>query len=152
MPTQEIFNFIKIDDHISTAGMPTTAQLEDACAEGYDAIVNLVPDGQDNALKGEDAFVRALGMTYHYIPVVWAEPKLADFARFTEVMRSLRGKKVLVHCAMNMRVTVFVSTYAMKNMGWTQAQADDLVKSIWGRHPEYPMDDTWRTFMRTIRQ
>jgi protein tyrosine phosphatase (PTP) superfamily phosphohydrolase (DUF442 family) len=151
MPTHEIFNFIKIDARIATAGMPTKAQLEDARAEGYDAVVNLVPNGQDNALKGEDAFVRALGMAYHHIPVIWTAPQPADFQRFTDIMESLRGKKVLVHCAMNMRVTVFFSAYAMKNLGWTQAQADDLVKTIWTRDPRYPMDDTWRTFMKAIR-
>jgi protein tyrosine phosphatase (PTP) superfamily phosphohydrolase (DUF442 family) len=152
MPAHEIFNFIKIDDHLSTAGMPTKAQLEDARAEGYEAVVNLVPNGQDNALKGEDEFVRTLGMAYHYIPVVWTAPQREDFARFSEVMEGLRGKKVLVHCAMNMRVTVFVSSYAMKHLGWTQAQADDLVATIWTRDPRYSMDETWRTFMQNIRQ
>jgi protein tyrosine phosphatase (PTP) superfamily phosphohydrolase (DUF442 family) len=91
-------------------------------------------------------------MAYHYIPVAWTAPQPKDFTAFCEVMRALAGRKVFVHCAMNMRVTAFYSSYALKHLGWTRAQADALVARVWEAHKAYKMDDTWRDFIALIRR
>jgi hypothetical protein len=66
----DIKNFIRIDDDIGTAGQPTAQQFQAVRDAGYEAVVNLLPSEQDNALKDEDALIRELGMEYHYIPVL----------------------------------------------------------------------------------
>lgn len=147
-----IRNFIQIDDRIGTAGQPTAEQFKAVRNAGYEAVVNLLPGEQDNALKGEAALIRELGMEYHYIPVVWSAPQLADFAAFCAAMRKLDGRKVFIHCAMNMRVTAFYSSYAMKHLYWTAEQADALVARVWEAHESFRMDDTWRSFIASIRQ
>ncbi|MBL8630784.1 MAG: protein tyrosine phosphatase family protein [Rhodospirillaceae bacterium] len=146
-----IKNFIEISDLIGTAGQPTADQFHAVRESGYGVVVNLLPQEQDNALKGEADLIANLGLAYHYIPVLWKAPKVEDFAAFCDVMQKLQGKKVFVHCAMNMRVTAFYSSYAMKHLGWTHTQADDLVARIWARG-DYKMDDTWRAFIERIRQ
>jgi protein tyrosine phosphatase (PTP) superfamily phosphohydrolase (DUF442 family) len=151
MAVAEIINYVAIDDAVGTAGQPTRDQFKDVRDAGYDAVVNLLPSVQDNALKGEDELIQSLGMEYHYIPVVWTDPKPADFAAFCNVMQSLKGKKVFVHCAMNMRVTAFYSTYAEKHLGWTIDQANTLIDQIWTANPDYQMPDVWRKFIATIR-
>src|SRR5438128_1301102 len=105
MSITEAVNFVAIDDRTATCGQPTPAQFAAARDEGYEAVVNLLPSVQDNALKDEDQLVGALDMAYHYIPVIWTDPRPENFTAFCDVMRSLAGKKVLIHCAMNMRVT-----------------------------------------------
>jgi protein tyrosine phosphatase (PTP) superfamily phosphohydrolase (DUF442 family) len=152
MSVSEIVNFIAIDDKIGTAGQPTREQFPSVRDAGYEAVVNLLPSVQDNALKGEDEVVRSLGLDYHYIPVVWTDPKPADFVAFCTTMRALKGKKVFVHCAMNMRVTAFYSTYAMKYLGWNVQQADALIARIWEANPNYQMPAVWRAFIETIRR
>ncbi len=147
----DIKNFVQIDERIGTAGQPTPEQFKTVRDAGYDAVVNLLPREQDNALKGEAALIGDLGMEYYYIPVVWAAPQLQDFTTFCEVMRKLAGKKVFVHCAMNMRVTAFYSSYAMKHLGWSPQQADELVLRIWDATKNYKMDETWRSFIALIR-
>jgi protein tyrosine phosphatase (PTP) superfamily phosphohydrolase (DUF442 family) len=146
-----IRNFVEIDDMTATAGQPTVAQLGAVRDAGYAAVVNLLPREQDNALKEEEEIVRSLGLAYRYIPVVWKAPQVADFATFCETMQALRGTKTFIHCAMNMRVTAFYSTYALKHLGWTAAQADALVARIWEADPRYTMDETWRAFLAEIR-
>jgi hypothetical protein len=64
-------------------------------------------------------------------------------------MQKLQGKKVFVHCAMNMRVTAFYSSYAMKHLGWDREQGDALVARIWDA---YKPNDTWRAFISQSRQ
>ncbi len=148
----DIKNFVQIDDRVGTAGLPTAEQFKAVRDAGYEAIVNLLPNEQDNALKGEDALIRDLGMEYHYIPVVWATPQPQDFAAFCNVMQKLEGKKVFVHCAMNLRVTAFYSSYAMQHLGWSREQADALVARIWEAYKNFKMDDTWRDFIALIRR
>jgi protein tyrosine phosphatase (PTP) superfamily phosphohydrolase (DUF442 family) len=144
--------FIQIDDRTGCAGQPTAEQFKAVRDAGFEAVVNLLPSEQDNALKNEDALIRDLGMEYHYIPVVWTAPQPKDFAAFCEVMQKLEGKKIFVHCAMNMRVTAFYSSYAMKHLGWSRDQADALVARIWEAYKGFKMDETWRSFIALIRK
>ncbi|MFN4282175.1 MAG: protein tyrosine phosphatase family protein [Alphaproteobacteria bacterium] len=148
----DIKNFIRIDDRVGTAGQPTAGQFQAVRDSGYQVVVNLLPREQDNALKDEEAIVGALGMDYRYIPVVWAAPQARDFAAFCDAMDELRDKTVFVHCAMNMRVTAFYSSYAIKRLGWSRERADALVARVWEANPNFKMNETWRTFVALIRQ
>lgn len=146
----DIKNFVQVDERTGTAGQPTPAQFKAVRDAGYEAVVNLLPREQDNALKNEADVIAALGLAYHYIPVVWAAPQPQDFAAFCDVLRALEDRKAFIHCALNMRVTAFYSSYALKHRGWTSAQADALVWRIWGEGAPR-MDETWRTFIARIR-
>ncbi len=153
MSTSDIFHFVQIDDRTGTAGQPTAAQLKEARDEGYEAVISLVPATQENALADEGKIVRGLGMEYHYIPVIWTNPRVEDFKAFTAVMKNLGDRKTLIHCAANFRVTAFYSTYAIKHLGWSREKADALVDKMWNANPEhFKMDATWRTFIDEIRR
>jgi protein tyrosine phosphatase (PTP) superfamily phosphohydrolase (DUF442 family) len=143
----EIRNFRRFDDLIGTAGQPTKDELVAAAEAGYQEVVNLATTSADAAIEDEAALVTSLGMGYHSIPVVWDRPKRSDFDEFLGCMRSLSGRKVLVHCAANYRVTAFVSLYAMIDRGWTQAEADAFIRSVWNPE-EYP---AWQELIETIR-
>lgn len=152
MGTESILNFIRINDRVGTGGQPTREQLEAAHAEGYQAVINLAPANADNhALPDEENVVQSLGIAYHHIPVAWNNPRKEDFIAFEEAMVGLAGKKVLVHCAANFRVTAFYSLYAMKHENWSMEQADQLIAQIWESRPDYRMDDTWKSFIDEIR-
>lgn len=152
MTVESITNYVKVDDRIGTAGQPTRAQLEALAGEGYRAVINLAPgNNESHALPGEQELVESLGMTYHHIPIPWDNPNERQFGEFVEVMRGLGDKKVFVHCAANFRVTAFFSLYAMKHLGWTARQGDDLLARIWESRPDYRMDDNWQTFIARVR-
>lgn len=153
MSTESIFNFIRVSESVATGGQPTQAQIEAACAEGVEAVVNLAPhDQQNGALPDEAGLVESLGMAYHHIPVDWMMPLKENFTAFVQTMDGLGDRKVLVHCAANYRVTAFYSTYAMKRRGWSEQQADALIVRIWESIPEIRMDETWRKFLDEIRK
>jgi protein tyrosine phosphatase (PTP) superfamily phosphohydrolase (DUF442 family) len=145
MSLEQIYNFIQISEALATSGQPTEAQMGEIAAAGYKIIVNLALPTSDNALKDEAATVRALGMDYHNIPVVWEAPKLSDFDQFVPLMDSLSGQKVFLHCAANYRVSMFTALYAEKRWGWTRAQADAHIRRIW------EPDEVWAKFIESVR-
>jgi protein tyrosine phosphatase (PTP) superfamily phosphohydrolase (DUF442 family) len=143
MSTEEIFNYVKVNGQLSTAGQPTEEQLRDVAADGFTAVINLTPVNPPYTPEDEAGLVKSLGMAYHYIPVDWNNPTDADFAAFEAAMRATAGDKLLIHCAANFRVTAFYSLYARKRLGWSAAQADALRTQIWAGS-DYPI---WEAFI-----
>ncbi|MBP6787982.1 MAG: protein tyrosine phosphatase family protein [Candidatus Promineofilum sp.] len=147
MSTEEIFNYVKVDEHISTAGQPTEDQLRDAAAEGFTAVINLAPVNPPYTPADEAGLARELGLTYIYIPVAWNNPTDADFAAFEQAMSATAGRRTLIHCAANFRVTAFYTLYAHKHLGWSAAQAEALRDRIWAGS-DYPV---WEAFVARKR-
>jgi uncharacterized protein (TIGR01244 family) len=152
MAVRDIFNFIGLDENVALGGQPTAAQLQDARDEGFAVVINLLPSTQDNALSGEDAIVAALGLDYHYIPVSWTDPRIADVESFIGAMDAAGGRKLLIHCAANYRVTAFYSLYAMRRLGWSTEQADALIARIWESRPDFRMEGNWKALVEEARR
>lgn len=153
MSVKDIFNFAQITDRIATGGQPTREQFEAARDAGYGAVINLAPhDAENNALDGEEDLLASLGLDYFHIPIVWTEPKPEHFTAFCAAMDQVGDRKVLVHCAANYRVSAIVSSYAIKHLGWSTEQADELLNKIWTSIPEYTMDEPWTSYIETIRK
>ena len=152
MAGEDIFNFHPINERISTSGQPTPEQFEEVRDAGYTTIINLAPhDAENNALEDEKGLLNTLGLEYFHIPMVWEEPRPEQYPTFCDIMKKIAGKKVLVHCAANYRVSAVVSSYAIGNLGWSVEQADEFLNKLWTSIPEYPMNDTWQSYIDTIR-
>jgi len=147
MSTSEIYNYLKVDDQVITAGQPTADQLRSAAAEGFITVINLAVNEPDRALEDEAGLVHSLGMAYYHIPVEWEHPTEADFASFEHLMEQIPAGKTLIHCAANYRVTAFYSLYAQKHLGWSAAQADTFRATIW-RDSHYP---AWERLIAQIK-
>jgi protein tyrosine phosphatase (PTP) superfamily phosphohydrolase (DUF442 family) len=147
MSTQDIYHYVKINDQLITSGQPTEEQLKSIAAEGFQAVINLAPHDSRNALADEAGVVRSVSMAYHYIPVDWEHPHASDFDQFTQTLKQIEGHKVLIHCAANYRVTAFYGLYAMQELKWSEAQADELMAHFW-KHGEYPI---WDMFINRMK-
>jgi uncharacterized protein (TIGR01244 family) len=149
MSADEIYNARVVDERLITSGQPSEDQLRAAAAVGIDTVVNLAPHDAGNALPDEAGVVRALGMTYHHLPVVFANPTEGDFAAFEQVMAELPPEsRTLVHCAANFRVSAFYGLYAMKHLGWSVEQAEAFRAPIWDGS-DYPV---WEAFISQMQQ
>ena len=111
MSTDSIYNFIRVNERILTGGQPTAEQLRAAAEEGIQAVINLATYNPEHSLENEQGLVQSLGMAYYPIPVIWDQPKEADFEAFEAALDALGDQKVLIHCAANYRVTAFYSLY-----------------------------------------
>jgi protein tyrosine phosphatase (PTP) superfamily phosphohydrolase (DUF442 family) len=127
----DILNYLPIGPELGTAGQPGREQFAYLRAAGYEVVVNLAMPTSTGALPDEAEVVAAQGMEYVAIPVVWEAPTAKDLERFFEVMEQLRGRKVLVHCALNMRVSAFVYLYRVLRLGVPVAAARETMHLIW---------------------
>ena len=127
----DVLNFLPISESLGTAGQPTAEQFAAVRAAGYEVVINLARSDSTNALADEGDLVKAQGMAYVHIPVVWEAPTLDDLARFFDEMEGCQGKKVFVHCAINMRVSCFVLLYRVLRLGVPLKDAVQMVHHIW---------------------
>ena len=148
MSTDTIYNYRHVNEHFITGGQPTAEQLRVAAEEGVTTVINLATYNPGHSLEGEAELVRSLGMAYHHLPVVWDNPQQSDFEAFESVVKELPAEgKALIHCAANFRVTAFYSLYALKHLGWSEAQADTFRASIW-QGSDYPV---WEKFIADLK-
>jgi protein tyrosine phosphatase (PTP) superfamily phosphohydrolase (DUF442 family) len=131
MGSQDIYNHRKVSNSLITAGQPTEEQLIATANEGFQVVINLATLDPRYSLPDEAGLVHGLGMTYYHIPVEWDSPQESDFEAFENVMGQLGDSKTLIHCAANFRVSAFYSLYALKHLGWSEADADRFRASIW---------------------
>ena len=93
MSTEDITNYRRVNDQISTGGQPTEEQLRAAAAEGFKTVINLATINPRYSLDDEAGLVQSLGMAYHHIPVEWEHPQASDFAAFEAVMTPTAGEQ-----------------------------------------------------------
>jgi protein tyrosine phosphatase (PTP) superfamily phosphohydrolase (DUF442 family) len=134
-----------VNETLGTAGQPTELQLREIAAAGYEVVINLGLLDPRYCLADEAGVVSGLGIEYHHIPVVFGSPQVADFERFVEVMDSCRGRKTLVHCAMNWRVSAFVGLYGEIRLGWSRTTADAQMRTFW------EPDEVWKDLAAQCR-
>ena len=108
---QNIQNFIKINDNISTSGQLSKKEFEIIKKNGFEIVINLALYNSNNALKNEDKIVNKNNMTYIHIPVSWEKPEKQKLLQFLNILESLENKKIFIHCAKNYRVSMFMYIY-----------------------------------------
>src|SRR5690554_5730992 len=97
----------QVSDWLWSSGQLSESDIDELPILGINAVVNLALPTSPNALPGEAEMITGKGICYFQIPVVWENPELEQLKRFFDLLDSFRGKKVWVHCAMNMRVSAF---------------------------------------------
>ena len=138
--------FLQLSDFIATAGQPTEAEFAAVRAAGYEVVVNLALPSSINALPSEQEIVQSYSMEYMHIPVVWEQPNLEDLEQFFAIMQSNADRRVFVHCAMNMRVSVFMYLYRVLREGVDEAAARAELRRIW------TPNETWQQFIEQAIQ
>jgi uncharacterized protein (TIGR01244 family) len=132
----DIYNYIRIDERLATSGQPSVDELEAVAREGFDVVVNLaLHDDPRYSLPDEARSVASLGMTYVHIPVKFDAPSEADLLAFFDAMDKHEGKKVLVHCAANKRVTAFLGLYRALRQNWNDERAFAPMRTVWEPNP-----------------
>lgn len=141
---EDIYNYLKISDFIATSGQPTQEQFSAIQQAGYQLVVNLAPSKSPKALPDEKQIVEAEGMQYVHIPVVWEKPTLENLDEFISVMKANGNKKVLVHCAANMRVSAFMYLYRRIHEQMSEEEAKKDLEKIW------VPNENWQKFMNQV--
>ena len=145
-PIDRIQNYFALPLSIGTSGQPTTQQIKDIEAAGFDVVVNLAMPDSDNALANEGALVSENGMTYVHIPVPWDAPNANHLAQFFGVMDAMlaQNKKIWVHCAANYRASAFSYKYLIMNQRLSEPESTTPLLTKWLPY----MDEAWQEIMQ----
>ena len=138
---EQIVNYRPLTPGLASSGQPDAVECAAIAAAGYQLVVNLGLHGTEYALPDEAGTVRALGMDYAQIPVVFGTPKHDDLRRFFAVMDAHRDCRIWVHCAANKRASVFVGLWLHLRRGLPRDAAFAVQRDIW------QPDATWARFM-----
>lgn len=141
----DIYNYIRIDDGLATGGQPSVEELRAAARAGFEVVINLaLHDDPRYSLPDETGTVQALGMTYVHIPVKFNAPTEDDLHAFFAEMEKHQGKRLLLHCAANKRVTAFLGLYRVIRQNWDVEPAFAPAREVW------EPDAIWSSFISAM--
>ena len=138
--TRQVFDWLWTSGQLSEQDVLGLPEL------GIQVVINLALPSSPNALAGEAELVTGLGLAYVQIPVVWEQPEVEQYFQFAGVLRAFSGRRVWVHCAMNMRVSAFIHLYRRLELGESEDEASFPMREIW------EPDETWQRFLRAVSQ
>lgn len=141
---ENIFNYLKISDKLTTAGQPTEQQLALVKDAGYETIINLALPTSENALADEKKSVESLGMKYINIPIDFNHPTVEEFELFSQVMKQHQDQQIFIHCAANLRVSAFIYLYRQIYLDVNEKQAKADLEKLW------TPNKTWQTLINSI--
>ena len=139
-------NVVVISDRLVTSGQPGTDALATLGAQGYGAVIYLAPPGMPDAVAGEAEIVRRQGLEYIEVPIQFNRPAASDVEAFAAAMQRLGGRKVLVHCQVNMRASSMVFLYRVIVGRENPDRAYEAVARVWS--PSGPWKDLIVTQLR----
>ena len=142
-----IYNVLRLQDDLLTAGQPSEAELQQIAHHGFEVVINLGLANADYALPDEHSLVTSLAMDYVHIPVQWESPTSENLFAFFQAMEDHKNKKIFVHCAANMRVSVFVALFRINKLGWDVQAALHDVARIW--QPDVLWQDFFQQHCKT---
>jgi protein tyrosine phosphatase (PTP) superfamily phosphohydrolase (DUF442 family) len=141
----DIINFRRIGPMLDTGGQPSEEELAAAARDGIEVVINLaLHDDPRYSLRDEPGTVKALGMEYVHIPVKFDAPAEQDLLTFFDAMGAHSGKRILLHCAANKRVTAFLGLYHVIRLGWDVESAFAPMKTVW------EPNERWAPFIRAM--
>jgi hypothetical protein len=88
--------------------------------------------------------VARTGISYLNIPVDWERPRYEEFALFSNVLRQSGSMRVLVHCQVNKRASVFTFLFRVVHDGAAPDGAWENVNAVW------VPDEQWKDFSRMV--
>ena len=140
----DVANYRPYSELLSSAGQPSSEQLELAAEQGFERVIYLAFTDNDTAIEHEDSTVIKLGMQYVHIPVDFRNPTVADFQIFARVMQNGKDMKTLVHCQVNFRASAFSFLYRVIFLDVPIRDAKADLDSVWATN------ETWFRFIRSV--
>jgi hypothetical protein len=70
-------------------------------------------------------------MRHVHLPIDWDKPDLASALQLFRVLDENRGRRVFVHCALNMRVSALMFAYRVARLGVPREEAAADLEQIW---------------------
>ena len=137
---EPMLNYVAASERLHTAGQPDSEQLQSLAEQGYGLVVNLATPTSPDSIAEEGRLVTLGGTAYVNIPVDWRAPTYEDFEFFSGILNQSRHERILIHCMLNYRASLFTFLYRAVHEGVAPEEAYGAVAAVW--EPE----DQWLDF------
>jgi protein tyrosine phosphatase (PTP) superfamily phosphohydrolase (DUF442 family) len=127
-------NFVAATLTLATSGQPKERALRSLSALGFQAVVYLAPFNVSSAVAAEPDILSAQGIEFVHIPIPFAAPTAAHVQAVFAALRRLEGRKVLVHCEINLRASTLVFLYRAIERKENPDDAYQAMRRIWSPH------------------
>ncbi len=127
----DLVNYREYSPGLSSSGQPTEEQLAAVRDAGFERVVFLAFNDNDESLGNEDRVVKDLGMAYAHIPVDWEAPTRRDFYAFAKLLESDPDTRTLVHCQVNFRASTFSFLYRVLYLDVPIEEAKAALNTVW---------------------
>jgi protein tyrosine phosphatase (PTP) superfamily phosphohydrolase (DUF442 family) len=113
-----IRNFLRVSTDVCTGGQPRPEHFAALKADGVKAVLNLRTPGEHRADE-EEAAVKAAGMTYFSVPVVYTAPTDESVDAFLRITDDPRNRPLFIHCTAAIRVGAYWMIRRVLRDHWT---------------------------------
>ncbi len=128
---------------LASSAQPNAAYLKRVKSLGFEVVINLAPPEYEEAVPNEGAILAEQGVVYVNIPVRFGNPTAEDFRLFSDIMKSVAKKNVLVHCQINLRGSSFSYLHRVINEGAGEDESRRKLTGVWMPNP------TWKKFIES---
>lgn len=133
--TYQVFDWLWSSGQLSEADIANLSGME------IDVVINLALPSSSSAVPHEAEYVTREGICYIQIPVEWEQPEYAQLLQFFGILNAFEGQRIWVHCAKNMRVSVFLYLYRRLCLSHSEEEATYPMREVWVPNA------IWQTFM-----
>ncbi len=126
--TSTLPRFREETDRLATAGQPAAQDFPVLRTQGFDVVVNISTPTARNFLADEARIVIDAGMTYVHAPVDCTHLTPDHYAVVRGVLGAFPGKKVLLHCAGNVKASGLAHVYRVKELGEAAGPLRDALR------------------------
>lgn len=113
-----IRNFLRVSTDVCTGGQPRPGHYAALKADGVRAVLNLRTPGEHRADE-EEAAVKAAGMAYFNVPVVYTAPTFESVDAFLRVTDDPKNRPIFIHCTAAIRVGAYWMIRRVLRDRWT---------------------------------
>ena len=124
-----IRNFVRVNDQFCTGGQPQLEHFAQLKADGVKAVINLRTPSEHAAAE-EEAAVKALGMRYFNIPVVFRNPTDEQATEFLRLTDDPANRPAFIHCTAAIRVGAFWMIRRVLRDGFTIEAAEKDAETV----------------------
>ena len=135
----EAINVVRISPQLVTSGQPLAPSLATLGVLGFQGVINLAQATSRDAVADEADILKRQGIEYVHQPIDIDKPTERDFETFAATLLDMqkRGRKVLVHCAINLRASSFVFLYRTTVLKEPAESAYEAVAKVWSPRPPW---------------
>lgn len=124
-------NVVAITPRLVTSGQPTAQALGALGQLSFQAVVYLAPSSVQDAVKNEPELLAAQGIEFIHIPIPFGAPEESHAIAVSAALQRLQGKRVLVHCQVNMRASSMVFLHRVLHGKEDPDRAYEAVAQVW---------------------